>query len=312
MVTLPSRRRITGGIRHGRMPRELKGCIPRCISLLSLLLATLATGCSDSREKFGRTWYIDGAGNWGFGVLDVPLGLEDGGYQGAVSNHRWSLTFNPALDQTLRFIAKGSGEALGREITSYLKKYPKADANIIALSAGTGVGIWAIENVQPPCKVNNYVMLGASLSSRYDVSKALKNMKGDIYVYYTSSDPVLQGPVRALGTIDGTFDDSAGLVGLRGPNSSSRQVVNIARRAEHAAYGWTGGHADCTNRQFVARYLSKHIVTRGAAPEQKQPAPEENKALAHSGEKERDSAGPTENPSTTKPDRAADEAAGER
>ena len=249
----------------------------------AILLASLA-GCSDPREKFGRTWYIDGAGNWGFGVLDVPAGLEDGGYKGAVTNHHWSLTMNPALDQTLRFIAKGSGEGLGQEITNYLKKYPDADANIIALSAGTGVGIWAIENVKPPCKVNNYIMLGASLSSRYDVTKALKNMKGNIYVYYTSSDPVLQGPVRALGTIDGTFDDSAGLVGLHGPGASGGRVINIARRSEHADYGWTGGHADCTNRRFVARYISKQIVTRSDTIKKGEHVPGGETAVAQTGD----------------------------
>lgn len=247
---------------------------------LVFLAAISMFGCAaDPREKMGRTWYIDGAGNWGFGVLDVPLGLQDGGYKGLVTNHPWSLTFNPALDQTLRFIARGSGEGLGREITAYLKKYPNAEANIIALSAGTGVGMWAIENVQPPCKVNNYILLGSSISSKYNVNQALKNMKGKIYVFYSASDPVLQGPVRALGTIDGTFDDSAGLVGLHGSGASSDRVVNIARRSEHATYGWTGGHADCTNRQFVARYLSKIVVTlpkpATVPPPSAEPNPEE-------------------------------------
>lgn len=225
-----------------------------------LFLVLLVSGCGDPREEYGRTWYIDGAGNWGFGVLDVPAGLQDANYAGAVSHYRWSLTMNPALDQTFRFIAKSSGASLGREITAYLKKYPKADANIIALSAGTGVGIWAVENVESPAKVNHFIMLGSSLSSRYDVSKALRNMKGNIYVYYTSTDPVLDGPVRALGTIDGTYDDSAGLVGLVGPSARSGRVVNIARRSEHSRFGWTGGHADCTNRRFVEHYLARHLV----------------------------------------------------
>lgn len=234
--------------------------------LPALTVLMLVCGCADPREKFGRTWYIDGAGNWGFGVLDVPVGLEDAGYKGLVSNYHWSLTMNPALDQTLRFIAKGSGAGLGNEITQYLKKNPDADANIIALSAGTGVGMWAIENVQPPCKVNNYVMLGSSLSSNYDCRKALSNMKGKIVVYCTASDPVLQGPVRALGTIDGTFDDSAGLVGLRGQGKASGRIVNIGRTARHADLGWTGGHADCTNRRFVKAEISKWIVQPGRAP----------------------------------------------
>lgn len=236
-------------------------------------------GCADPKEKFGKTWYIDGAGNWGFGVLDVPVGLEEAGYKGRVNNYQWSLTFNPALDQTLRFIAKGRGEVLGAIITDYLKNNPDADANIIALSAGTGVAIWAVEAVKPPHKVNNVILVGSSLSSNYDTRKALENMKGDIYVYYSASDPVLQGPVRVLGTIDGKFDDSAGLVGLRGPGKSSGRIHNIGWSSRYAALGWTGGHADCTNKRFVKAELSKYIVrtARKAPATVAQPEPVESK-----------------------------------
>lgn len=224
-----------------------------------LTLLVWMVGCSDPKAKFGRTWYIDGAGNWGFGVLEVPEGLADAGYKGAVTNHRWSLTLNPALDQTLRFIARGSGDLLGSEITSYLRNNPGADANVIALSAGTGVGVWAIESVKPPYKVNNFVLVGSSLSNKYDVRKALGNMKGKIYVYHSNSDPVLDGPVRALGTIDGSFDDAAGLVGLRGPGSETGRVVNIPWSSKFASLGWTGGHTDCTNRRFVGKEIAYRI-----------------------------------------------------
>lgn len=229
--------------------------------LIGCFVASAVAGCSDPREQFGRTWYLDGAGNWGFGALDVPVGLEEAGYKGFVTNHRWSLTFNPALDQTLRFIAKGQGAVLGDQITDYLKRHPGAEANVIALSAGTGVAMWAIENVKPPHKVNNYILVGSSISSRYDTRKALKNMKGDIIVYYCSRDPVLQGPVRALGTIDGTFDDSAGLVGLRGTGSSSGRIKNIAWNSKFVKLGWTGGHADCVNKRFVKGELKRWIVS---------------------------------------------------
>lgn len=232
----------------------------RTLCLVGLVFAAAAGGCVDPKERFGRTWYIDGAGNWGFGVVEVPIGLEKAGYRGQVSNHHWSLTLNPALDQTLRFIARGGGAVLGDEITAYLRRNPKADANIIALSAGTGVGIWAIEHVAPPYKVNNFIALGSSLSSKYDTRKALKNMKGNIYVYYAPTDPILQGPVRAIGTIDGTFDDAAGLVGLRGPGARGGRIKNIAWKPKYAALGWTGGHVDCVNQRFVAAELEKWIV----------------------------------------------------
>lgn len=236
-------------------------------TLWSLGLIGLASvvGCADPKEKFGHTWYIDGAGNWGFGVLDVPVGLEQAGYKGLVTNHHWSLTMNPALDQTLRFIARGSGGVLAGGIQDFLKRYPDADANIIALSAGTGVAMWAVEDLKPPAKVNNLILVGSSISSTYDVRKALANMKGNIYVYYASSDPVLQGPVRLLGTIDGKFDDAAGLVGLRGPGAAGGRVRNIGWSPKFESLGWTGGHADCTNSRFVKAEISKHIVRHGPA-----------------------------------------------
>ena len=253
------------GIGFGRERRDSRMWKRRGLSVVTgtcLASLMLSAGCTDPREQFGRTWYIDGASNWGFGVAEVPAGLYDAGYDGLVSIHRWSLTFNPMLDQTLRFIAQGSGEQLGAAITDYLARNPGAEANIIALSAGTGVGIWAIENVRPPHKVNSFVLLGSSLSSRYDVRKALANMKGNMYVYYASRDPVLEGPVRALGTIDGTFDTSAGLVGLRGPGAAGGRVVNIPWSRKYVRYGWTGGHTDCTNRRFVKAVISQQIVGR--------------------------------------------------
>ena len=223
---------------------------------LPLFVALCLCGCADPKEKFGRTWYIDGAGNWGFGVLEVPQGMADAGYKGLVSNHHWSLTMNPALDQTLRFIARSSGALLGSDISSYLRNNPGAEANIIALSAGTGVAMWAAESMSPPYKINNMVLVGSSISSRYDTRKALENIRGNIYVYYASSDPVLQGPVRLLGTIDGTFDDAAGLVGLR---DGGGRIVNIGWSSRYSSLGWTGGHADCTNRRFVRSEIAKRI-----------------------------------------------------
>lgn len=254
----------------------------RLLFVAGLISSSISiVGCADPKEQYGRTWYIDGAGNWGFGAVDVPLGLQDKGYPGAVTNHRWSLTFNPALDQTLRFIAKGSGQALGNDITNYLKKYPNAEANIICLSAGTGVGVWAVESVKPPFKVNNMIMVGSSLSSKYDMRKALANMRGNVYVYYASTDPVLTGPVRILGTIDGTFDDSAGLIGLKGPGYETGKIRNIGWNRSYASLGWTGGHADCVNRKFVAGEMAKYIIPARKLPPSRQ--------MADTGDSSRDS-----------------------
>ncbi len=231
-------------------------------------------GCGDqptfSREdEFGRTYYIDGAGNWGYGVAEVNGGLRQAGYKGSIINWRWSATFNPALDQTIgRVTARARGADLGREITQYLKHFPNNQVNIICLSAGTGVGIWACENVEPPAKVNNIILLGSSLACDYDVSKALEHISGKIYVYYSNSDMILEGPVRTLGTIDGKLGvDAAGLVGLRPPRGDRSRIVNVPWSSQYERYGWTGSHTDSTSEPFVRHVLAKAIVPP-SAPQQ--------------------------------------------
>ena len=199
-------------------------------SLLALAAATLA-GCASThdagRADYGKTYYIDGAGNWGFGTTSVAKALKEAGYPGSVEAYLWTTSFNPAIDQVNRPAARLRAAALSDKIRRYLKTYPDNDVNIIALSAGTGVAIWAVEALPPGMKVNNLVLLGSSLSSTYDTTRAFEHIKGRIYVYYSPADPILSGPVRILGTIDGSFDEPAGLVGLHGPRLSAVRTAPL-------------------------------------------------------------------------------------
>lgn len=249
--------------------------IPRAVAWrrrapMSLMVAVQLAGCallsgceSTAREDaFGRTYYIDGAGNWGYGVAEVYEGLRKAGYQGRIINFRWSPTLNPALDQTVgRPIARLRGIDLAHEINRYLREYPGRQVNIICLSAGTGVGVWACEALEPPAQVHNLVMLGSSLASNYDIRKALSNISGSIFVYYAPGDMILQGPVRSLGTIDGQIGvDSVGLVGLRPPGVRTDKIVNIPWQPKYERYGWTGAHTDATSEPFVRLVLARHIL----------------------------------------------------
>jgi len=254
---------------HGRTTRNPSRAGSTWTFAACTILCLLATGCangpgSSGADRLGRTYYIDGAGNWGYGVFEIQNGLKRAGYQGNVINYRWSPTFNPALDQTVgRPIARLKGAALGQEITKYLQKYPRNQVNIIALSAGTGVAVWACENIDSPVKVRSLILLGSSLSSTYDMRKALRNIAGGVYVYYSRSDMILQGPVRTLGTIDGKIGiASAGLVGLRSPSGGGGKIYNIGWSSKYERYGWTGSHTDATSEPFVQRILARHIISR--------------------------------------------------
>lgn len=227
---------------------------------IGVLAVVLVSGCNQPEEQFGRTWYLDGAGNWGFGVSEMVYGLRGAGYNGQVSAFLWSMTMSPVADQILKLSGPGAARLAGC-IDDYHRRHPGNEVNVVALSAGADVALRAVKHVTPPNKVDNIILLAPSVSCRYAVGPVLKNMRGKIYVYYSSQDGMLAGPVRVLGSFGGKMgDEPAGLVGLHSPDGAGR-IVNVAWSPRFASYGWNGSHTSVTSERFVQQVLSKHIVT---------------------------------------------------
>ncbi|MCP4592567.1 MAG: hypothetical protein GY842_17685 [bacterium] len=244
----------------------------------TILAIGLHAGCAStgsSAERFGKTFYLDGAGNWGFGSSEVPLGLRQGGYRGDVEIFVWTMTLNPLADQLNVVGARLRAAELANRITAYARKYPQNQVNVVALSAGTGVATWAIENLPSSVKVNNFVLLGSSLSYDYDMRRTLSHMEGKIYTYHSEHDTVLQA-VRVVGTIDQKRGvDSIGLCGLKPPPGLESRVVNTAwsRTARWRRLGWAGAHTDCTNQTFVRHEIAPRLI--GAVKEDSRAASDE-------------------------------------
>ena len=137
---------------------HLRGDIVRMRIITTLLISFCligTCGCQkrSTAENFGKTYYLDGAGNWGFGASEVPGGLEQAGYHGDVELYVWTLSFNPLVDQLNIPGARLRASALARRIEDYHERYPDRKINVIALSAGTGVATWAIRSIAPEiCK----------------------------------------------------------------------------------------------------------------------------------------------------------------
>ncbi len=231
-------------------------------SLLALVI--LATGCqapNPKKEPFGKTYYLDGAGNLGYGTAEVPRGLQKAGYRGDPEVYIWTSSLNPLIDQlNILGAARSAGRRLARKIKDYKRRYPDNQINIIALSAGTGVAVWACENLDEDSRVDNLVLLGSSLSYNYDMSKALPNIKNKVYVYHSRHDAILS-TVEIVGTIDRKMGiKSAGQVGLQPPKGGNGKIVNTPWSQEWRELGWAGGHTDCTNEKFVQHEIAKRIL----------------------------------------------------
>jgi len=240
------------------------------ISILVIATAlSIPTGCHSSsrvqqgplREQFGKTFYLDGAGNWGWGQTSVAEGLRRAGYRGDTEVFLWTTSLVPLIDQWNIIAARIRAHSLAAKIAGYHRRYPGTKINIIALSAGTGVAAWAIEDLPQDITVSNLVMLGSSLSHNYDIRKALAKITGSIYVYYSPLDGILPHTF-VIGTIDGRHGvEAAGMVGLDVPPGDENRIVNIAWSPDARKLGWEGGHVDATNPIFVANEIAPRILT---------------------------------------------------
>lgn len=239
------------------------------------MLACLC-GCTPTfseRSKLGWTIYCPGAGNTDFGENGIRKGLEAAGYQGEVAAYLWTVSFNIAIDQTVRINARIRAVQLARLIEQYIDWYhehrepddpPEPRVYLIGLSAGTGIAVWACENLKEGYMVDTVVLMSSSLSYDYDLSMALRRIRGRIYNYSSDQDAVLAGPMQIVGTIDGKIaTPGAGQIGFQARNHADR-VVNIRWRSDFMKFGHFGGHTDATNPAFVEAYIADNILRNEA------------------------------------------------
>ncbi|MBK8266928.1 MAG: hypothetical protein IPK83_00920 [Planctomycetes bacterium] len=163
----------------------------------------------------GITYYVGGAGPMGnIGSFDVPGGLRDGGYSGDVRIFNWQSWLHAGDQLNIRRNRTKALE-LAELIRQNRRRYPDARINIVALSAGTGIASFALEYLPESAGVDLVVFLGCSLSSRYDLTRALRRVHDKLYVVFSPTDGVLKNLVWYTGTIDRS-DSEEGIAGLEG------------------------------------------------------------------------------------------------
>lgn len=248
-----------------------------------LLAGTLAaTGCSQANmhnhdlDQNGYVFYLDGAGgggiltNWGTGVRE---GLKLADYRGDFANVPWQTGLGVAADQGASVEYKREKAAeVAKQIRTYVDSHPDKPVNLVGLSAGTAVAAFALEALPKGYSVENVVLLGSSLSSHYDMTKALEHVRDRLYVFTSEKDAVLGVAVSVAGTADRQFCGacSAGLKGFHLPASGGAEtkqlygkITNIDWRPEFAKDGNYGGHTDAVNANFVRDYIAPLLSESG-------------------------------------------------
>ena len=113
--------------------------------------------------------------------------------------------------------------------------------------------------------VENVVMIAPALSPDYDLTGALRHVRGSMYVIYSEFDSLVLGVGTTLfGTIDGVQMEAAGKVGFvrpaGGDEGEYRKVMQVPYEPEWARYGNYGDHIGGMMRRFVEAVVTPMVM----------------------------------------------------
>jgi hypothetical protein len=251
--------------------------------MLVVLLAAAAPGCIlGNRPSMSRTgsrtdsitYYLDGAGNIGFGKDAVRLGLAEGGYNGRVEYYIWTTYLGPVLDQVSYRHNRKEGRQLARVIEKYLNAHPGAQVNLVGLSAGSGIAVFALEQLKPGYQVDDVVALSSSLSATYDLSRALRRVRGGIHFFWSPDDVILRRVMPLAGTVDRAPHGApvAGLTGARLPSGAGAEKRELYAKVHN--YEWRQEDNESLIKLRHAGSASRSIFRNRVAPLLVQDLPE--------------------------------------
>ena len=251
--------------------RLTSGWMLLCLPALLAMVGGASSGSNLTGS--GVVFYCDGAGgggitNWEGGVKQ---GFKQAGFQGTVTMFPWETQLGVLADQDVPEEYKiKKGHELAKEIAKYMQEYPNAPVDVIGLSAGTDVALHALEALPRGKMVDTVVLLSSSMSYTYDLTNALRHVRGDMYVTTSSRDSILSMGAAMAGTADRKHVDSAGIHGFRMPARASAEtrrlyskVVNLAWRPEYEQYGDFGHHTDTAKASFIEHVIAPLIIREG-------------------------------------------------
>lgn len=217
---------------------------------------------------------LSGAGG-AMGEVDrIRQGLADGGVECAIEAFEWSTGW-VVPDQTDIKANKAMAQMLARRIERYQQERPDCPVHLIGVSAGTGILVWAAEDLGSGHRVENVFLIASSLWKEYDLTAALGNANGRMYNYHSPADLVLAVFVPLVGTVDRKNGISGGLHGFQPPDNADERtkalyearLEQIRWQSRDAIYGHIGDHLGGTRPAFVRQYIAP--LTWARKPETK-------------------------------------------
>jgi hypothetical protein len=254
-------------------------CRPLVLAILTVLILPAWAGCakntytSEARYEQGLVVCLSGAGGGVTGECQrIRNALAAGGVDRAIEIFDWSggkiLGDQQAVAQNHLKAAE-----LARHLEAYMASHPGRPVHLVAISAGTGLAVWALESLGGSYRAEGAILLASSLEARYDLAPALSRVNDRIYTFNSLIDPVLLTAVPFSGTVDQEGAVAGGLIGFRPPKGAddATQAIYRDKLVQHmwwpgdAVLGNLGDHLGTTNPLFVQACLAP--IVKGRTPD---------------------------------------------
>ena len=239
-------------------------------------MCALLAGCFTEKTRVipaavdpPKAYHIHLPGIGGYRSIDrgMLMGLQEGGLDAEMQPYDWtgSDTGLSALLATRVHVAESAHVAT--MITDLVHAHPNSKVTVSCHSGGAGILTWALEQCAEDVRIDDVLMLSPALSPKYDLSKALRHIRGHVYVIYSPYDIAVLGiGTNMFGTIDGVKTDAAGKVGYAVPAGADvtqyKKLVQIPYDSEWVRLGNVGDHIGSMSRPF-ARVVLAPLLLRG-------------------------------------------------
>ncbi|MCJ7543550.1 MAG: lysophospholipase [Phycisphaerae bacterium] len=251
--------------------------------LLPAWVLVAAAGCADGNKPFmtadrmNRGLMVILPGIEGESGLnhDIRRGLINGGLMCAMPIQSWGRPVplaGPLLNQMDIIGNRIAAAGIADMIADYQTQYPDRPVYVVGHSGGGGIAVFVAEALPKDVMIDGLVLLSASMSSAYDITKALGHCRKGVLNIYSKADVglLIVGTVLA-GNVDGIRGPATGAIGFDRPSSrSSAERVQAYQKLFQleltSAHGSDDAHGSTTRRGFVSRYVAPWLTATSWPP----------------------------------------------
>ncbi len=161
-------------------------------------------------------YVADGAGNFQMVSKAFKLVADADKYPLEVRTFEWSHGKGRIVsDQVCYQYARKQGQRLADELLACRAAHPDAPIHLVGHSAGATAALAALETL-PEGIVDRVVLLAPSVSSTYDLRRALRSVRNGLHVFHSENDMGYLGLWTCiLGNTDRKWTISSGMAGFR-------------------------------------------------------------------------------------------------